>query len=306
MRIVNKIEAKTPQIPRRKRVAAYARVSMESERLQHSLSAQVSFYSSLIQSNPAWEYVGVYADNGITGTKAEAREEFNRMIADCEAGKIDIVLTKSISRFARNTVDLLNTVRRLKELGVSVQFEKERIDSLTEDGELMLTLLASFAQEEIRSLSDNVKWGTRKRFEKGIPNGRFQIYGYRWEGDHLVIHEEEAKIVRLIYDNYMNGLSAETTEKQLAEMGVKSYKGQHFGNTSIRQILGNMWRSTKRNIRNAMTVSPPVSIPRRLGWRKLKPRLPTRNPDGRQSTPFWTRWRRLTRWRNLTLPSGAG
>ena len=148
MRTVNKIEAKTPQMPRRKRVAAYARVSMESERLQHSLSAQVSFYSSLIQSNPAWEYVGVYADNGITGTKAEAREEFNRMIADCEAGKIDIVLTKSISRFARNTVDLLNTVRRLKELGVSVQFEKERIDSLTEDGELMLTLLASFAQEE--------------------------------------------------------------------------------------------------------------------------------------------------------------
>lgn len=97
MRIVNKIEAKTPQMPRRKRVAAYARVSMESERLQHSLSAQVSFYSSLIQSNPAWEYVGVYADNGITGTKADAREEFNRMIADCEAGKIDIVLTKSIS-----------------------------------------------------------------------------------------------------------------------------------------------------------------------------------------------------------------
>ena len=240
MRIVNKIEAKTPQMPRRKRVAAYARVSMESERLQHSLSAQVSFYSSLIQSNPAWEYVGVYADNGITGTKAEAREEFNRMIADCEAGKIDIVLTKSISRFARNTVDLLNTVRRLKELSVSVQFEKERIDSLTEDGELMLTLLASFAQEEIRSLSDNVKWGTRKRFEKGIPNGRFQIYGYRWEDDHLVIHEEEAKIVRLIYDNYLNGLSAETTEKQLAEMGVKSYKGQHFGNSSIRQILGNI------------------------------------------------------------------
>lgn len=240
MRIVNKIEAKTPQMPRRKRVAAYARVSMESERLQHSLSAQVSFYSSLIQSNPVWEYVGVYADNGITGTKAKAREEFNRMIADCEAGKIDVILTKSISRFARNTVDLLNTVRRLKELGVSVQFEKERIDSLTEDGELMLTLLASFAQEEVRSLSDNVKWGTRKRFEKGIPNGRFQIYGYRWEGDHLVVHEEEAKIVRLIYDNYMNGLSAETTEKQLAEMGVKSYKGQHFGNTSIRQILGNI------------------------------------------------------------------
>lgn len=240
MRKINKIEPKVSHMPIRKRVAAYARVSMESERLQHSLSAQVSYYSGLIQKNPAWEYVGVYADDGVTGTKAEARVEFNRMLIDCEAGKIDIILTKSISRFARNTVDLLSTVRHLKELGISVQFEKEHIDSLSEDGELMLTLLASFAQEEVRSLSDNVKWGTRKRFEKGIPNGKFQIYGYRWDGDNLVIEPEEAKIVKLIYDNFLNGLSAETTEKQLAEMGVKSYKGQHFGNTSIRQILGNI------------------------------------------------------------------
>lgn len=240
MRIINKIEPKVPQMPTRKKVAAYARVSMESERLQHSLSAQVSYYSGLIQQNPAWEYVGVYADDGITGTKTNDRTEFKRMLADCEAGRIDIILTKSISRFARNTLDLLETVRRLKELGISVQFEKERIDSLTEDGELMLTLLASFAQEEIRSLSDNVKWGTRKRFEKGIPNGRFNIYGYRWDGDHLVIHEEEAAIVRLIFDNFLKGLSAETTEKQLAEMGVKSYKGQHFGNSAVRQILGNI------------------------------------------------------------------
>ena len=228
MRKINIIEPKVPQMPSRKMVAAYARVSMESERLQHSLSAQVSYYSSLIQQNPAWEYAGVYADDGITGTKTNDRTEFNRMIADCEAGKIDIILTKSISRFARNTVDLLNAVRHLKDLGISVQFEKEHIDSLSEDGELMLTLLASFAQEEVRSLSDNVKWGTRKRFEKGIPNGRFQIYGYRWDGDHLVVEPEEAKIVKLIYDNFLNGLSAESTEKQLEEMGVKSYKGQHF------------------------------------------------------------------------------
>ena len=240
MRIISKIEPKVPQMPTRKKVAAYARVSMESERLQHSLSAQVSYYSGLIQKNPTWEYVGVYTDDGVTGTKAEVREGFNRMLADCEAGKIDIILTKSISRFARNTVDLLRTVRHLKELGISVQFEKERIDSLSEDGELMLTLLASFAQEEVRSLSDNVKWGTRKRFEKGIPNGKFQIYGYRWDGDHLVVEPEEAKIVKLIYDNFLNGLSAETTEKQLAEMGVKSYRGKHFSNTSIRQILDNI------------------------------------------------------------------
>ena len=250
------IEPKVPQMPARKKVAAYARVSMESERLQHSLSAQVSYYSSLIQQNPAWEYAGVYADDGITGTKTNDRAEFNRMIADCEAGKIDIILTKSISRFARNTVDLLNAVRHLKDLGISVQFEKEHIDSLSEDGELMLTLLASFAQEEVRSLSDNVKWGTRKRFEKGIPNGRFQIYGYRWDGDHLVVEPEEAKIVKLIYDNFLNGLSAESTEKQLEEMGVKSYKGQHFGNTSIRQILGNITYTGNLLFQKEYTVDP--------------------------------------------------
>ena len=178
------------------------------------------------------------------------------MLADCEAGKIDIILTKSISRFARNTVDLLETVRHLKDLGISVQFEKEHIDSLTEDGELMLTLLASFAQEESRSISDNVKWGTIQRFKQGIPNGRFQIYGYRWEGDHLVIHEEEAAIVRLIYDNFLKGLSAETTEKQLAEMGVKSYKGQHFGNTSIRQILRNITYTGNLLFQKEYTVDP--------------------------------------------------
>ena len=256
MRKINIIEPKVPQMPSRKKVAAYARVSMESERLQHSLSAQVSYYSSLIQQNPAWEYAGVYADDGITGTKINDRTEFNRMIADCEAGKIDIILTKSISRFARNTVDLLNAVRHLKDLGISVQFEKEHIDSLSEDGELMLTLLASFAQEEVWSLSDNVKWGTRKRFEKGIPNGRFQIYGYRWDGDHLVVEPEEAKIVKLIYDNFLNGLSAESTEKQLEEMGVKSYKGQHFGNTSIRQILGNITYTGNLLFQKEYTVDP--------------------------------------------------
>lgn len=134
-------------------------VSAETDRLAHSLSAQISYYSELIQQNPEWEFAGVYADRFISGTRMERRAEFQRMIQDCEAGKIDIILTKSISRFARNTVDLLNTVRHLKELGIDVQFEKERIRSLSGDGELMLTLLASFAQEESRSISENVKWG---------------------------------------------------------------------------------------------------------------------------------------------------
>lgn len=171
MRKVSKIEPITPSLPTRKKVAAYARVSMETERLNHSLSAQVSYYSNLIQSNPEWEYAGVYADNAITGTKSSSREEFQRMLEDCEAGKIDIILTKSISRFARNTVDLLETVRHLKELGIEVRFEKEHINSLSGDGEVMLTLLASFAQEEDRSLSENVKWGPGSALSRAFPTG---------------------------------------------------------------------------------------------------------------------------------------
>ena len=237
---LRKIEASLPSLQEKKKVAAYARVSMQSERMLHSLSAQVSYYSNLIQKNPSWQYAGVYADGFVSGTKTVGRDEFRRMLSDCETGRIDIILTKSISRFARNTVDLLETVRRLKEIGVEVRFEKEHINSLDGDGELMLSILASFAQEESRSISENVKWGTRKRFEKGLPNGHFQIYGYRWSGDHLVIEPDEAEIVRLIYANFMNRLSAETTEKQLAEMGVKSYKGLHFSNSSIRQILSNI------------------------------------------------------------------
>ena len=256
MRKVSKIEPISPSLPTRKKVAAYARVSMETERLNHSLSAQVSYYSNLIQSNPEWEYAGVYADNAVTGTKSSSREEFQRMLEDCEAGKIDIILTKSISRFARNTVDLLETVRHLKELGIEVRFEKEHINSLSGDGEVMLTLLASFAQEEIRSLSENVKWGTRKRFEQGIPNGRFLIYGYRWEGDHLVVEPEEAKIVRLIYDNFLKGLSAEATEKQLDEMGVKSMKGMHFPNSSIRAILKNITYTGNLLFQKEYTLDP--------------------------------------------------
>lgn len=143
MKTVKKIEVTRPVLPTRKKVAAYARVSMETDRMMHSISTQVSYYNELIQSNPEWEFAGVYADNFISGTAIDRRPEFKRLLDDCEAGKIDIVLTKSISRFARNTVDLLETVRHLKELGIEVQFEKEHINSLSDDGELMLSLLAS-------------------------------------------------------------------------------------------------------------------------------------------------------------------
>ena len=151
------IEGQKPILPPKKKVAAYARVSKDTEQLMHSLSTQVSYYSDLIQRTPGWEYAGVYVDAGITGTSAAARPQFQRMIADCEAGKIDIVLTKSISRFARNTVELLATVRHLKELGIEVRFEKENIWTFDSKGELLLTIMSSLAQEESRSISENVK-----------------------------------------------------------------------------------------------------------------------------------------------------
>lgn len=240
MKTVTKIVPAIPQMPARKKVAAYARVSMETERLYHSLSAQISYYSELIQKHTDWQYVGVYADNGISGTGTSKRDEFRRMVEDCEAGKIDIILTKSISRFARNTVDLLNTVRHLKELEVSVRFEKEQIDSLSEDGELMLTLLASFAQEESRSISDNVKWGTIKRFQKGIPNGQMRVFGYEWINDRLTIFPDEAEIVRFMYREYMNGASRIEIGRILNEKGIYTRQGKEWVDSNVKVVLTNI------------------------------------------------------------------
>lgn len=239
MRKITKIEPTAPVVKQKKRVAAYARVSMDTERLQHSLSAQVSYYNDKIQKNPEWLFAGVYADNGISGTGTAKREEFNRLLADCEAGKIDLVLTKSISRFARNTVDLLETVRYLKEIGVEVWFERENIRSFDGDGELLLSILASFAQEESRSISENCKWGIRKRFEKGIPNGHFRIYGYRWEGDELLIVPEEAAVVRRIFQNFLDGKSRLETEREFAGEGITTRDGCRWVDSNIKKVLTN-------------------------------------------------------------------
>ena len=240
MKKIERIEPTVPQIKRKKKVAAYARVSMETDRLSHSLSAQVSYYSQLIQKNPEWEYAGVYADSFISGTSTKNRTEFQRLIADCEAGKVNIILTKSISRFARNTVDLLSTVRRLKAIGVEVRFEKENISSTSSSGEIMLSILASFAQEESVNISNNVKWGTRKRFEKGIPNGRFRIYGYRWKGDQLVVVPEEAAIVKRIFQNFLDGKSRLETEREFAAEGITTRAGCRWVDSNIRGVLTNI------------------------------------------------------------------
>ena len=242
MRKISKIEPKLPIIQARKKVAAYARVSRDTERLMHSVSAQVSYYSALIQKNPEWEYAGVYADMGISGTDTSKRGEFLRMLADCEEGKIDIILTKSISRFARNTVDLLETVRHLKDLGIEVRFEKEHIHSLSEDGELMLTLLASFAQEESRSISENVKWGVRKRFQSGeIGAANKHILGYRYDDGlrKYVIIPEEAEAVRWMFQMYIDGVPLRGIAESMNSAGIRTTLGNDFQEASVRQLIFN-------------------------------------------------------------------
>ena len=258
MRKITKLETKNIELPKLKRVAAYARVSVERGRTMHSYSAQVSYYNELIQKNPEWEFAGVYADLGISGTGIEKRNDFKRLLQDCEEGKIDIILTKSVSRFARNTVDLLKVVRRLKELGIEVRFEKEDINSLTGDGELMLSILASFAQEEVISTSNNIKWAIKKKFESGKPQCRYKIYGYRWDDDNLVIEPEEAKIVKLIFEMYLNKVSAERMEIELKEMGVIATNGGYFNIGTIRDMLLNITYTGNLLLQKSYTPNPLV------------------------------------------------
>ena len=224
----------------RKKVAAYARVSMETEMLLHSLSAQVSHFKQLIQANPEWEFAGVYADESVTGTSTARREQFNQLIADCDAGKVDIILAKSVSRFARDTVDCLRVIRHLKGIGVEVRFEREGISTFSTDGELLLTLLASFAQAESESISANVRWATRKRFEEGIPNGHKAPYGYEWDGEMFRIIPEQGEIVKEIFRRYLAGESGYSIAKALKERGVLGQSGVPMCDSTIRDIVSNI------------------------------------------------------------------
>lgn len=242
MKKITKIEPVLPILPKQKKVAAYARVSRDTERLINSVSAQISYYSTLIQNNSEWDYVGVYADFGISGTSTSKRSEFLRMLNDCEKGKIDIILCKSISRFARNTVDLLETVRHLKSLNIEVRFEKERINSLSENGELMLSLLASFAQEESRSISENCKWGIRKRFqsgEAGVTNKHLLGYKYDEEQKKYIIIPEEAEIVQQMFKMYLDGISLRHIAKSLNKANFRTVNGCKFSETSVNIMLHN-------------------------------------------------------------------
>lgn len=242
MRRINKIEPLMPVLPIHKKVAAYARVSMETERLQHSLSAQISYYSELIQRNPKWEYAGVYTDEGITGTSVKHREGFKRMAADALAGKIDLIVTKSVSRFARNTVDSLNTIRQLKEKGIEVYFEKENIWTFDGKGELLLTIMSNLAQEESRSISENCTWGQRKGFADGkvtVPFNRFLGYDRGPDGN-LVVNPEQAVIVQQIYAMFLQGMSYHGIARKLTADGVPTPGGKDkWSISTVRSILYN-------------------------------------------------------------------
>lgn len=235
MKKIQKIDVKMPKLKEKKKVAAYARVSAAKGRTLHSLSQQVSYYNEKITSNGDWQFAGVYSDLGISGVTSQ-RNDFRRMLKDCEEGKIDLILTKSISRFARNTVDLLEIVRHLKDIGVEVHFEKENIKTFSGDGELMLSILASFAQEEAMSISNNVKWRIKKKFEEGKGNN-FVLYCYRWDGEKFNLVDEEAEVVKYCFKNFLDGKSAETAAKELAEWDVRGLNGGPISPASIRAIL---------------------------------------------------------------------
>lgn len=236
-RKITKIEA-SAAIPTRKRVAAYARVSCGKDEMLHSLAAQVSFYSDLIQRRTDWEFAGVFADEAETGTK-DSRPEFQRLIAECRSGCVDMVITKSISRFTRNTVMLLETVRDLKERGIDVYFEEQNIHTESADGELMLTILASYAQEESRSVSENCKWRIRNDFKEGKPSNNIRIYGYDYKKGHLTVIPEEAVVVRMIFADYLSGMGRNAIMKKLTRLGIPTKNGGRWSETTVGSILCN-------------------------------------------------------------------
>ena len=222
---------------KRKRVAAYARVSSGKDAMLHSLSAQISYYNAMIQKHPGWEFAGVFADEAKTGTR-DGRENFQKLLQACREKQVDMVITKSISRFARNTVTLLATVRELKALGVDVFFEEQNIHTISADGELMITVLASYAQEESLSASENRKWRIRKNFEAGIPcDGT--VLGYRYKDGRYVIEPTEAGIVRRIYEMYLSGMGERSIAKKLNTEGRPTRYGNRWTKNSIASVLKN-------------------------------------------------------------------
>lgn len=240
--VINAIsESIHTQSQQRLKVCAYARVSTGSRAQAESYATQVEYYTEKIENNPLWEFAGVYADEGITGTKVKGRDDFKAMIAACEDGDIDLILTKSITRFARNTVECIQTVRKLKAIGVGIYFEKEGINTLTEASELMITILASVAQGESEDFSGNNQWAIINRFENGTFIVGTPAYGYRKDADgNLIIEETEAEVVRWIFEAYLNGMGAYVIAKMLNDHKIPTIRGsEKWQDSVVKNILMN-------------------------------------------------------------------
>lgn len=223
-----------------RRVAAYARVSTDLTDQLHSLAAQIKYFTKYISTHEGWELIEVYSDEGITGTSTKKRDNFNRMIMDCEDGKIDTILTKEVSRFARNTVDTLNYTRKLSQIGVNVIFMNDGIDTNDKDGELRLTLMASIAQEESRKISERVKWGIRRKMEDGWVYGSSAMLGFRIENGELRIIPEEAEIVKRIFHSYVyEGKGCHTIANELNAAGHLTVRGKMWREDGVNRILKN-------------------------------------------------------------------
>ena len=224
------------------RVAAYCRVSSGQGEQLHSLAAQVDHYTQALSGDTSCQFVGIYADRGISGTQVKNRAEFLRLMEDCRAGLIDRIITKSVSRFGRNTVDTLLYTRELRGLGIDVYFEKEHLHSCSAEGELMLTLMAALAESEAENMSENIKWGKRRRYEKGRVESLalVNLYGYRKDGGALAVNESEAEIIRRIYAEFLDGLNYEQISVGLNADGIPTRRGNDvWFNRTVMNVLTN-------------------------------------------------------------------
>ena len=234
------IPAANQETARKLRVAAYTRVSSNSKDQEHSFAAQNAYFSKLITDNPDWELADIYADQGITGTSIDKRDDFLRMMEDCRKGRIDRILVKSSSRFARNTKESLAAVRELKSLNISVYFEEQNIDTAQVSGEVLIAMFAALAQRESEAISERVRWSYKVRMSKGRFSTCKAPYGYRLVKDHLEIQEDEASIIRHIFDRYLAGVSMENIAKEITALGCPTRDGtQYWQLTSIQYILQN-------------------------------------------------------------------
>lgn len=228
--------------PKKRRVAGYARVSTDHEDQTTSYDSQMRYYTEYISSRSDWELVKMYSDEGISGTNTKLRVGFKSMIEDALAGKIDLIITKSVSRFARNTVDSLTTVRKLKEVGVEIYFEKENIWTLDSKGELLITIMSSLAQEESRSISENVTWGLRKQFAEGKVHFPYtNVMGFeKGENGEIAVNQEEAKTVRYIFQQALLGKTPYSIAKNLTKQGIPSPSGKkQWNSVTIKRMLRN-------------------------------------------------------------------